>query len=79
MKIEIENFKSIQKRAKTAWKSGTALISIGDTDAPEPVLEHKPEWILRLVFDDIYIENGKIKKLTRIFSRFLTITMQSKL
>ncbi|NLB80702.1 MAG: hypothetical protein GX800_03590 [Clostridiaceae bacterium] len=57
MRIEIENLKSIQKRAKVKWNSGTALISIGDTDAPNPMLEHKPEWILRLVFDDVYLED----------------------
>ncbi|MDD4690255.1 MAG: hypothetical protein PHE51_11000 [Eubacteriales bacterium] len=57
MRIEIKNLKSIQKRAKVKWNSGTALISIGDTDAPNPMLEHMPEWLLRLVFDDVYLED----------------------
>lgn len=57
LRIEIESFESIQKRAKAKWNRHTALISIGDTDAPNPILEHKPEWILRLVFDDVYLED----------------------
>ena len=57
MKIEIESFEGVLKRAKSGWDYNTALISIGDTDAPDPILEHKPKWMLRLVFDDVYNED----------------------
>jgi len=54
MKIEIHNFESIEKLARNEFEAGTALISIGDSDAQPPRLKHKPEFILRLVFDDVY-------------------------
>lgn len=53
MKLEIHSFKSIQKKALLPFAPHTALISIGDPDAPSPKLLYKPEYILRLVFDDI--------------------------
>ncbi|MDR3294832.1 MAG: hypothetical protein LBT26_03235 [Clostridiales Family XIII bacterium] len=56
MKIEIHGFESVQKRAKTPFQPRTNLISIGDPDAPPPELTHKPDHILRLVFDDITLE-----------------------
>ena len=59
MKIEIHSFHSIEKFAKNEFEAGTALISIGDTDAQPPQLKHRPEFILRLVFDDI--SPGQIK------------------
>ncbi len=59
MKLEIHSFESIQKRANTPFEPHTALISIGDPDAPQPTLVHKPENVLRLVFDDITHEEAR--------------------
>lgn len=59
MNFEIHSFESIQKRAETPFEPHTSLISIGDPDAPPPKFSHKPDHILRLVFDDITIEEVK--------------------
>lgn len=59
MKIEIHSIKSIEDKSMLAWPPRTSLISIGDPDAPPPKLLHKPDHILRLVFDDITIEEVK--------------------
>jgi predicted protein tyrosine phosphatase len=59
LKIEIHGFESIQLRAKTPFEPRTSLISIGDPDAPFPELEHRPDHILRLVFDDVSLEDAK--------------------
>ncbi len=53
MKFEIHSFESIQRKAQQPFAPHTALISIGDPDAPPPKLLHKPAHFLRLVFDDI--------------------------
>lgn len=59
MKIEIHSIKSIEDRSTLPWPPRTSLISIGDPDAPPPKLLHKPENILRLVFDDITLDEVK--------------------
>ena len=53
MKIQIHSFASIQKMAKTPFPPHTALISIGDVGSDPPLLQNKPEFYLRLAFDDI--------------------------
>ena len=59
MKIEIHSIESIEKRSKTPFDPRTSLISISDTDAFPPKLENKPEHILRLVFDDITLDEAR--------------------
>lgn len=59
MKIEISGISAIEARAKSPFSPRTLLISIGDTDAAPPKLEHKPDHILRLVFDDITLAEVK--------------------
>ena len=59
MKIEIESRKSIKIRAKTPFPAHTAIISITDMDNDFVVLENKPEYFLRLKFDDVTHEQLK--------------------
>ena len=64
MNLQIYNFEAIEELAKEPFSPHTALISIGDPDAPPPRILHWPAWILRLNFDDIEPdevegENGK--------------------
>ena len=54
MNLQIHSFESIEELAKEPFPPHTALISIGDPDAPPPRLAHRPAWIFRLKFDDIY-------------------------
>ena len=58
MRLEIHSFESIQERAKQPFDPHTALISIGSPDMAPPKLLHKPEHMLRLVFDDITPEEA---------------------
>ena len=63
MDVQIHSFESIEEAARSPFPENTLLISVGDTGAPPPRLAHKPRWMLRLVFDDIYpdeIERGDI-------------------
>ena len=53
MKIEIESRKSIKIRAKEPFPAHTAIISITDMDNDFVVLKNKPEYFLRLKFDDV--------------------------
>lgn len=59
MKIEIHSIDSIETLAKSPFAPRTSLISIGDSDALPPKLEHKPEHILRLLFDDITLDEAR--------------------
>lgn len=59
MKVEIHSIESIEKLSKSPFAPRTSLISIGDSDAHPPKLEYKPEHILRLVFDDITLDEAR--------------------
>lgn len=59
MKIEIHSIESIEKRSNLPFAPHTSLISIGDSDALPPNLKYKPEHILRLVFDDITLDEAR--------------------
>ena len=53
MKILIRSRKDIEEMAKQPFLEHTALISITDHDWSFAELEHKPEFLLQLAFDDI--------------------------
>ena len=59
MKIKIHSIESIITRAMLPFEPKTILISIGDTGAQPPNLLNKPDYILRLNFDDITLEEAK--------------------
>lgn len=46
----------IEEIAIYPFPANTALISVRDTDADAPKLQHKPLWLLQLVFDDISLD-----------------------
>lgn len=46
----------IEEIAISPFPANTALISVRDTDADAPKLQHKPLWLLQLVFDDISLD-----------------------
>ncbi|GHV41826.1 hypothetical protein FACS189490_09500 [Clostridia bacterium] len=52
-KVEIYSFEAVERRAKTPWGGKTALISVGDIGTDAPTLNHKPDYYLRLTFDDV--------------------------
>ena len=53
MNIKILSREQIENISAMPFPSNTALISIHGTNEDEPTLLHKPEWILKLIFDDI--------------------------
>ncbi len=60
MKLLISSFDKLQRRAKQPFSPGTTIISIGDPEMDPPILEYKPDHYLRLVFDDITLEDLRI-------------------
>jgi predicted protein tyrosine phosphatase len=56
MIIKIYSFEGIEELAKSPFPEKTALISIGDPGDDPPELKNKPEYILRLSFDDVSVE-----------------------
>lgn len=59
MKIEIHSIESIEKRSKMPFSTRTSVISIGDSDSLPLKLEYRPEHILRLLFDDITLDEAR--------------------
>ena len=59
VKIEIHSIESIETHAQLPFTPKTILISMGDTDAEPPRLNNRPDHILRIVFDDITLEEIK--------------------
>ncbi len=57
IKIEIHSWDSISQRAKEPFENAM-LISVGDPEAPPPRLIYKPQHSLRLVFDDMTLEDA---------------------
>ena len=53
MNIEVHSFESIRVLARNPFEVPTAVISIGDVGSAAPVLENRPDYFLRLEFDDI--------------------------
>ena len=53
MNIEIMGREELMELAKEPFPRETSIISITDSDDPDVVLEHQPERILRLKFDDV--------------------------
>ncbi len=60
MRLQIYSFSMLQKRARTPFPPGTAIISIGDPELDPPKLINKPAHYLRLCFDDITLEGLRI-------------------
>ena len=71
MKVKIHSIQSLKQQAHKPFSAGTILISIDDPRTEFPKLEHKPDHILRLEFDDITIsdiyESG-VQYFFRLFS-----------
>ncbi|NMA75115.1 MAG: hypothetical protein GX963_13410 [Bacteroidales bacterium] len=61
MKIEIHSIETIETRAQLPFTPKTILISMGDTDAEPPRLNNRPDHILRIVFDDVTLEEIKME------------------
>lgn len=53
MNVEIMGREALEKLAREPFPTGTAIISITDSDAEDVELEHQPEYIFRLKFDDV--------------------------
>ena len=53
MKILIRSRKGVEEMAQKPFPEHTALISITDYDWSFAELEHKPEFLLQLAFDDV--------------------------
>ena len=53
MKILIRSRKGVEEMARKPFPEHTALISITDYDWSFAELEHKPEFLLQLAFDDV--------------------------
>lgn len=53
MNIEIENRRSIERRAQAPFAPRTALISICDFDEDYARLRNRPQFLLQLKFDDV--------------------------
>ena len=59
MKIKITGREGIEAFAKQPFSPKTALISIADWGSDFAALEHKPEYLLQLQFDDISSEDAE--------------------
>ena len=53
MKVEIMSREVLSERGKRPFPQGTAIISITDSQGEDVYLEHPPQKILRLKFDDV--------------------------
>lgn len=53
MKILIRSRKAIERMSKSPFPKGTALISINDANDSPVNLENRPDFLLRLAFDDV--------------------------
>lgn len=62
MKIKIASRKNIEKFCQNPMKRQTALISITDYDGDFAALEHKPQYLLQLAFDDVPVGDGFIEE-----------------
>lgn len=87
MVIRIMNRKELMELAKEPFPADVAVISITDSDDEDVVLQHQPEQLLRLKFDDVSDEifeellgrKPTIAEMRRISSRFHMISnAQSK-
>ena len=78
MNVEIMGREELMVLAKEPFPGGTSLISITDSDDPDVVLEHQPERVLRLKFDDVSDEifeellgrKPTVREMHQIASRF---------
>lgn len=78
MNVEIMGREELMVLAKKPFPGGTSLISITDSDDPDVVLEHQPERVLRLKFDDVSDEifeellgrKPTVREMHQIASRF---------
>lgn len=53
MRVEIMSRKALEERSKVPFASDMAVISITDSHREDVVLQHQPEQLLRLKFDDV--------------------------
>ena len=53
MKLLIRNRKSVEQIVKSTFSKGVAIISITDANDTPVDLEYKPDFLLRLAFDDV--------------------------
>ena len=82
MVIRIMNRKELMELAKELFPADVAVISITDSDDEDVVLQHQPEQLLRLKFDDVSDEifeqllgrKPTIAEMRRISSRFRMIS-----
>ena len=78
MNVEIMGREELMVLAKEPFPGGTSLISSTDSDDPDVVLEHQPERVLRLKFDDVSDEifeellgrKPTVREMHQIASRF---------
>lgn len=78
MNIEIMSREALEKLAKEPFSEGTSVISITNNDDPDVVLEHQPDRMLCLKFDDVSDEifeellgrKPSVREMHQIASRF---------
>lgn len=70
MKISIMGREGIEKLARKPFSEKTAVISIIDSDAFPVEFMHKPEFLLRLAFDDMEPGSGLLDELLREYAGF---------
>ena len=82
MTVKIMSRKDLMELAKAPFPGDVAVISITDSDDEDVVLQHQPEQLLRLKFDDVSDEifeellgrKPTIAEMRRISSRFHMIS-----
>lgn len=78
MNVEIMSREALTELAKEPFPEDTAVISITNTDAADVTLEHQPDRLLRLKFDDVSDEifeellgrKPNVREMHQIASRF---------
>lgn len=74
MNISIYSKRELEKLAGKPFVRPTALISIDDVGADLPKLQYKPQHILRLEFDDIYISDIDYENCGEYAFRIFTVS-----
>ncbi len=78
MNIEIMGRETLMELAKEPFPEGTSIISITNTDDADVILEHQPDRMLHLKFDDVSDEifeellgrKPNVREMHQISSRF---------
>jgi len=53
MRVEVTSREKLEKRSENPFPSGTAIISIADSDIDTILMKNKPDYLLLLRFDDV--------------------------